>query len=366
MADLRNTIAHILEHRQYLAKANEATIQQYVVLPILRALGWDDTNLASREVLPEYKVESRRADYALHVKRDESPAVLIECKRWEQQIGKNEQQICFYAYSGNIPLAIITSGKLWRFYLSRWEASSLSDRVFCETDIEDRENAISDLERYLLKSNVASGEAEVDAEIALEEKIDTDFSKSIPIRPKTIPNNDVIDPKPVSPETTVAGEWTIERVRNSLSEEVRRYHEANFSEDRRSIFYRKVAEIQDLIETEGWRLNPPKLNRDSCAFFLRDKSVTRIRRTFGILIHTYLPSGRPVDRNGERISDLSIGSNLPRIFVAITKEEAGQLECEHGCNFFAVDRYLIYYNIPENVSELLPVLEFSYKKHSGN
>ena len=47
MADLRNTIAHILEHKQHLVKANEATIQQYVVLPILRALGWDDTNLAS-------------------------------------------------------------------------------------------------------------------------------------------------------------------------------------------------------------------------------------------------------------------------------------------------------------------------------
>jgi hypothetical protein len=30
MADLRNTIAHILEHKQHLTEANEATIQQYV------------------------------------------------------------------------------------------------------------------------------------------------------------------------------------------------------------------------------------------------------------------------------------------------------------------------------------------------
>ena len=35
MTDLRNTIAHVLEHEQHLADANEATIQQYVVLPIL-------------------------------------------------------------------------------------------------------------------------------------------------------------------------------------------------------------------------------------------------------------------------------------------------------------------------------------------
>ena len=363
MADLRNTIAHILEHKQHLADANEATIQQYVVLPILRTLGWDDANLASMEVLPEYKVESRRADYALHIKREESPAVLIECKRWNQPIGKNEEQICFYAYSGNVPLAIITNGKLWRFYLSRWEASSLNDRIFCEIDIENREGAISNLEKYLLKSNVASGEAEVDAEIALEEKQRPDSSKSVPIRPTT-PDNDVIDPKPIRPETTVTAEWTTDRVKDSLSDEVRKYHEANFSEDRRDIFYRRIAETQNIIETESWRLKPPKLNKGNCAFFLLDKSVTRIRRAFGILLQTYL-SEPPIDRNGKRMF-LPVSSNPPRIFVAITKEEAKQLECEHGCNFFAVDRYLVYYNIPENMSELLPVLEFAYKKHSGN
>ena len=364
--DLSNTIAHILEHERYLSNANEATIQQYVVLPILRALGWDDANLTLMEVLPEYKVESRRADYALHIKRDQSPVVLIECKRWGQPIGKNEEQICFYAYSGNIPLAIITNGKLWRFYLSRWEASSLSDRIFCETDIENRKDAISNLEKYLLKSNVASGEAEVDAEIALEEKQETAYSKLVPIRPKTSPANDIIDPKPIEPEANVAGEWTIDRIKNSLSEEVRKYHEANFSEDRCNIFYRRVAETQNLIEILGWRLNPPKLNKENCAFFLMDKSVTRIRRAFGILLHTYLPHGEPVDRNGKRISDLSIRSNPPRIFVAVTEEEAKHLEREHGCDFFAVDGYLTFYNIPENVSELLPILEFAYKKHSGN
>ena len=111
MADLGNTIAHILEHKQHLVEANEATIRQYVVLPIPRALGWDDTNLASMEVLPEYKVESRRADYALPVQREQNPVVLIECKRWNQPIARNEEQICFYAYSGNVPLAIISSSR---------------------------------------------------------------------------------------------------------------------------------------------------------------------------------------------------------------------------------------------------------------
>ena len=57
----------------------------------------------------------------------------------------------------------------------------MSDRIFCETDIEDREAAISDLEKYLLKSNVASGEAELNAEIALEEREKADKSEPSPM-----------------------------------------------------------------------------------------------------------------------------------------------------------------------------------------
>ena len=146
MSDLKDTLTHILEHEHQLADANEATTQQYVVLPILRALGWNDTHLAAMEVLPEYQVETGRADYALDIKHSESPVVLIECKRWNEPITRHEEQICFYAYSGDIPLALITNGRHWRFYLSYWRAPSLSDRIFCEIDITvDPNSAISDM-----------------------------------------------------------------------------------------------------------------------------------------------------------------------------------------------------------------------------
>ena len=203
MNDLRNTIAHILGHKQRLTEANDATTQQYVILPILRALGWDDANLASMEVLPEYTVENRRADYALYVKHEQNPMVLIECKRWDLPIGRHEEQICFYAYSGNIPFAIITNGKRWRFYLSRWEASSLSDSIFCETDIENREDAISDLEKYLLKSNVASEETELNAQIALEEKEEVDEKEKV----------DQFKPDPISSRT----DWANDRSKETKS-----------------------------------------------------------------------------------------------------------------------------------------------------
>ena len=349
MADLKNTIAHILEHKQHLVEANEATIQQYVVLPILRALGWDDTNLASMEILPEYKIESRRADYALHIKQEQDPVVLIECKRWNQPIGKNEEQICFYAYSGNVPLAIITNGRLWRFYLSSWEASSLSDRIFCETDIENREGAIANLEKYLLKSNVVSGEAGLNAEIALEEEAEASEPSSI--NPDSDFTDSIIDDQLEEGQTTVyaeiSGEWTVEQIRNLVSEEMRDFYEANFPEERCNVFYRRVAEIQNLIEAEGWRLKT-RFVKKSCRFWLTSNGVTQVKSVFGIHLQY----------------------NPLTLHVRIIKRDAEELKRQYGCEFYSVSKNqyadYIYYYVPDDITKLRPVLEFAYKKHSGN
>ena len=106
--DLRNTLTHILEHERQLVHANEATTQQYVVLPILRALGWEDANLASMEVLPEYPVESRSVDYALKVGR--RPPLFIKCKKWNEPLERHEDQIITYAFYSNAPVAVLTNG----------------------------------------------------------------------------------------------------------------------------------------------------------------------------------------------------------------------------------------------------------------
>ena len=452
MSDLKNTLAHILEHKHHLEDANEATTQQYVVLPILQALGWEYTNLASMEVVPEYQVESKRADYALHVKHNQSPVVLVECKRWNEPITRHAEQICFYAYSRNIPLALITNGRRWRFYLSGWKAESLSDRIFCEIDIENGDRAVFDLETYLLKSNVASDEAALNAEIALEEKEKVAVPKPEPSNAGVDRKDNITDnepPQQVVPSnfpysgaqlramreqagltqvqvalaldlakgssaavgdweaerlkvpakhqaklrelysttgdalksessasdvdheerqsgTTVPNKWTGTRVRDLLSEEVRAYHETHFPEDRRNLFYRRVAEIQNLIEAEEWRLNPPKVNKGICSFFLTDKGITRVKRTFGICLQPFLPHASPVGRNGEKIPTHSLTSNPPRVFAKITEEEARDLEHQYGCKFSCASQNQIYYDIPDDVRELLPVFEFAYHKHRGN
>ena len=371
MIDLRNTIAHILEHRQHLVGVNEATTQQYVVLPILRALGWDDTNLASMEVLPEYAVENGNVDYAL--KAGQEPKLFIECKKWGEPIEKHKDQIVNYALKAGAAIIVgLTNGKMRHLYFSWVEGVPVSERIFCKIDIEDRENAVADLEKYLLKSNVASGEAELNAEIALEEKEKTNISEISPIVPNPNPIDDAIDnpseKRPIAVLPKPDSEWTIEWVRNSLSQELRAHYEKIYSEESLKLFYGAVTGVQNLIETEKWRLNLPKVSKMLCGFWLTDKGVIgRIGRIFGIL-----PSGRfpvsIVDRDGELIKKVQV---LPRIFVRITKEEAEQLEREHnGCEYYGVSEDqsadYVYYDIPENISELLPVLEFAYNKHLGN
>jgi hypothetical protein len=349
MIDLRNTIAHILEHKQHLVEANEATIQQYVVLPILRALGWDDVNLAYMEVLPEYAVKDGNVDYALKV--GQKLTLFIECKKWNESLDRHENQIITYAVKAGMPIVGLTNGKIWRFYFSWIERTSVSDRIFCEIDIENREAAISDLEKYLLKSNVASGEAELNAEIALEEKGQVDTSKLSPIDSKIDDVNDVIDNQPVTKQSIApsefSGKWTVERIRNLVSEEIRDYHEANFSEERCNVFYRTVAETQNLIKTEDWRLKP-KFNKKSCRFWLTDKGVTQVKSVFGIHLQ-YNPF---------------------TLHVRIMKKDAEELKRQCGCEFYSVSKNksadYIYYHIPDDITELRPVLEFAYNKHSGS
>ena len=349
MNDLRNTIAHVLEHEQHLADANEATIQQYVVLPILRALGWDDVNLASMEVLPQYAVKGGKVDYALKV--GQKLTLFIECKKWNESLDRHEDQIVTYAVKAGMLIVGLTNGKIWRFYYSWIEGTSVNDRIFCEIDIEDRESAISDLEKYLLKSNVASGEAELNAEIALEERQKADTFKPSPIDSIIDDVKDVIDNQPGT-ERAVApsefrGEWTVERIRNLVPEEIRDYHEANFSEERCNVFYRTVAETQNLIKTEDWRLKP-KFNKKSCRFWLTDKGVTQVKSVFGIHLQ-YSPF---------------------TLHIRVMKKDAEELKRQCGCEFYSVSKNksadYIYYYIPDDISELRPVLEFAYNKHSGS
>lgn len=135
---------------------NEAAVSQGAVLPVLNALEWPvfDTSV----VAPEFTVEGRRVDFAL-CHPEERPVVFLEVKRVGATEGA-DRQLFEYAFHKGIPLAVLTDGQEWHFYLPA-EQGDYQDRRVYKLDLLERDLAecTSRLQRYLSRSAIASGEA---------------------------------------------------------------------------------------------------------------------------------------------------------------------------------------------------------------
>ncbi len=93
---------------------NEASISQGIILRLLSELSWPtfDTSV----VWPEYAQEGRRVDFAL-CHPPGKPLVLVEVKQVGQEIDA-ERQLFEYAFHRGVPLAILTTGQEWHFFLA--------------------------------------------------------------------------------------------------------------------------------------------------------------------------------------------------------------------------------------------------------
>ncbi len=135
---------------------NEATVSQGIVQRLLNTLGWPvyDTEV----VAPEYSLGTRRADYALcHPPRE--PVILIEVKQVGQSKGA-DRQLFEYAFHKGVPMAILTDGQEWNFFLPT-EQGDYSERQLYKIDILERDpqEAESSFNRYLEYEAVRSGQA---------------------------------------------------------------------------------------------------------------------------------------------------------------------------------------------------------------
>lgn len=140
---------------------NERAVATSIVIPVLRALGWDDSDPA--QVMPEYTNPRGRVDYALSPGRN-SPAVFVEVKR-VGQTADADRQLFEYAFHEGAQIAVLTDGRLWNFYLPG-QHGSYEDRRVYQLDIVEREIAeiVQRFRRYLDRERVATGNALRDAQ----------------------------------------------------------------------------------------------------------------------------------------------------------------------------------------------------------
>ncbi|BAM00926.1 MULTISPECIES: type I restriction endonuclease [Caldilinea] len=92
---------------------NEASVSQGIVLRLLHALSWPSYD--TQVVCPEYSLEGRRVDYAL-CHPPGKPIAFIEVKQIGQSEGA-ERQLFEYAFHVGVPLAVLTDGQEWNFFL---------------------------------------------------------------------------------------------------------------------------------------------------------------------------------------------------------------------------------------------------------
>lgn len=139
---------------------SESAVREAIILPILDELGWDVWN--TDIVIRELNLSGRRVDYGLAI-HPARPNIFIEVKA-VGGVGGADRQLFEYAFHEGVPMAVLTDGKEWHFYLPGEQGPYEERRVY-KLDFMERDPQDSSLilERYMGFGRVKSGVALEDA-----------------------------------------------------------------------------------------------------------------------------------------------------------------------------------------------------------
>lgn len=146
---LRNLSERVKSHSSTMA--TEEAVKTAVVLPFLRALGYDvfDPN----EVIPEFTADAvgkkgEKVDYAIKI--DGDIRILIECKPISMTLEKKHlDQLFRYFTVTKAKFAILTNGRTFNFYTDLEEPNKLDARPFLIFDISDLQpTIINELKKF--------------------------------------------------------------------------------------------------------------------------------------------------------------------------------------------------------------------------
>lgn len=175
MSDLSSIIAKIRNGLQRNVYKTETDVRTSIVLQILRAIGWDVFDPTS--IRNEYSLKSegstRRVDLALCI--DDKPRCILELKSATTDLDRGgttdaDLQLFKYAFNAGAPIALLTNGRIWKFY-SIFSPGSCDERLVGKWSIEaEPDDLIGALARYLSFKNTITGQAAKDVRTDLDTK----------------------------------------------------------------------------------------------------------------------------------------------------------------------------------------------------
>ncbi|PWW04126.1 hypothetical protein DFR52_101817 [Hoeflea marina] len=147
--NLRSISDRVRSHSSTMA--TEEAVKTAVVLPFLRALGYDVFD--PTEVVPEFTADAvgkkgEKVDYAINI--DGDIRILIECKPISMTLEKKHlDQLFRYFTVTKARFAILTNGRTFNFYTDLDETNKLDTRPFLVFDITDFNSGIlSELRKF--------------------------------------------------------------------------------------------------------------------------------------------------------------------------------------------------------------------------
>ena len=126
------TLAGIVSQKSDFESRDEHAVEMFVVLPLLGQVGWNTGNVS--EIYPQRRLADRsRVDFDLQI--DGESRIVIEVKWWGHALDdEDEDQLVRYSQLAKPKLAVLTSGRNWRFYLPP-KSKSAPLREFLDFDI---------------------------------------------------------------------------------------------------------------------------------------------------------------------------------------------------------------------------------------
>ncbi len=114
---IRKLSEQVTSNKEYAT--SEENTKQYLVLPFIRALQYDDTNPSEvdREYTLDWGVKEKdRVDYA--IKRDDKAIMLIECKKFGLTLNRSRgsQLSRYFTADKDARIGILTDGATYKFF----------------------------------------------------------------------------------------------------------------------------------------------------------------------------------------------------------------------------------------------------------